>query len=149
MPAQESSVKALVSVSEMADLCQISRSRWYELIEAGVFPKPIQIPTAKRPVYDRTLQEKCLEIRSTGVGNNGHPVLFNRKPEKKSKVQRPARQPDQHVEPIMEAVKALGLTTTLQAVKDALDELYPKGCADLDQGEVIRKVFLHLQGKGR
>ena len=31
-------------------------------------------------MYDRTLQDACLEIRQTGIGANGLPVLFNRKP---------------------------------------------------------------------
>ncbi len=147
MPVPEPSAKAVVSVSEMAEMCQISRSRWYELVDAGVFPKPVQIPSSKRPVYDRNLQQKCLEIRATGIALSGSPVSFNRKPEQKHKVQRPARLPDQHIEPILDAVKALGLNTTPQAVKDAITYLFPNGIDDLDQGDVIRKVFLHLQGK--
>src|SRR3974377_1539779 len=78
------SAKSVITVSEMADLCQLSRSRFYDLIEAGVFPKPVQHPSSKRPMYDRKLQEKCLEIRETGIGMNGQPVLFNRKPKKGS-----------------------------------------------------------------
>ena len=77
-----SSAKSVITVSEMADLCQLSRSRFYDLIEAGVFPKPTLHPSSKRPMYDRGLQEKCLEIRQTGIGMNGQPVLFNRKPRK-------------------------------------------------------------------
>ena len=94
MTAHEPSSKAAISVSEMAEMCSISRSRWYEMVASGVFPKPIQIPSAKRPVYDRNLQDKCLEIRATGIGLNGAPVLFNRKPKKteaaKNKIQRAA-----------------------------------------------------------
>jgi len=147
MNASELSTKAAVSVSEMAELCQISRSRWYEMVASGIFPKPIQLPTMKRPVYDRSLQQKCLEIRATGIGLNG-PVLFNRKPKKgvqpKHKAQLPAK--DQRlVEPILEAIKGLGLSTTPQVVSDAVAMLYPSGIAGQDQGDVIRKVFLHLQ----
>ena len=151
MTAPEPSAKAAITVSEMAELCLISRSRWYEMVASGVFPKPIQIPSAKRPLYDRHLQEKCLEIRATGIALSGAPVCFNRKPKKngshKSKAHRPAPQTDPLIEPILDAVKALGLTTTPQAVTDAVAVMYPTGIAGQDQGDVIRKTFLYLQGK--
>lgn len=152
MPAQEPSKKVAVSVSEMAAMCQLSRSRWYEYLKAGVFPQPVQMSSMKRPIYDANLQEKCLEIRATGIGLNG-PVIFNRKRNSanrpKPKTQRhPESQPvDPAIEPIHEAVKSLGLTITAQAVSEAVAALYPEGIAGLDLGDVVRKVFLHLQGK--
>jgi Prophage CP4-57 regulatory protein (AlpA) len=144
------SAKSVITVSEMAEMCQLSRSRFYDLMEAGVFPKPVLHPSSKRPMYDRGLQEKCLEIKETGIGANGAPVLFNRKPKKagQPKAQRKAAQdktPD-HAD-LLAALKGLGLTTTAQAVADALTALFPTGQAELDQGDVIRRLFLHLQGK--
>ena len=153
MPAHDPSVKAAVTVSEMADLCEISRSRWYELVDAGVFPAPVVILPIKRPVYDRSLIEKCLQIKQTGIGLSGSPVVFNRKLKKvwptKTRAKAPTKQPptDPMIEPILESVKALGLTTTIQAVTDAIAVLYPTGIDGLDQGDVIRKTFLYLQGK--
>lgn len=153
MPAPDLSVKAAVSVSEMAEMCEISRSRWYELVEAGVFPAPVTILPIKRPVYDRSLIEKCLQIKETGIGLAGTPVVFNRKLKKtclmKHKAKPVAKEKalDLNLEPIFDAVKALGLTTTLQAVSDAVAALYPTGIAGQDQGDVIRKTFLFLQGK--
>jgi len=134
----------------MAELCRLSRSRFYDLIEEGVFPEPVRHPAKKRPMYDRSLQEKCLEIRETGIGMSGQPVLFNRKPRKPGQVRAPRKtapekQPD-HAQ-LLDALKGLGLVTTAQAVSDALAVLFPAGQAGLDQGDVIRNVFLHLQGK--
>lgn len=149
MSAREPSAKAAVSVSEMADMCSLSRSRWYEFMEAGVFPKPIQIPPMKRPGYDWELQQQCLEIRATGIGLNG-PVVFNRKlRQAKPAALRPVknRPVDPAIEPICDAVKALGLTTTPQAVSHAVALLYPTGITGQDEGDVIRSVFLHLQGR--
>src|SRR3954468_8421516 len=94
MPDLPSSAKSVVTVSEMADLCQLSRSRFYDLIEAGVFPKPVLHPSSKRPMYDRGLQEKCLGIRQTGIGLSGQPVLFNRKASKAGHP-KPLRKPAQ------------------------------------------------------
>ena len=88
-----SSAKSVVTVSEMADLCQLSRSRFYDLIEAGVFPKPVHHPSSKRPMYDREMQEKCLEIRETGIGANGQPVLVQPQAEEKAPRRRNERRP--------------------------------------------------------
>ena len=144
------STKSVITVSEMADLCQLSRSRFYDLIEAGIFPKPVQHPSSKRPMYDRAMIEKCLEIKETGIGANGLPVLFNRKPSRTGQA-KPLRKSAQDKTPdhaeLLVALKGLGLTSTAQAVADALAAVFPTGHAGMDQGDVVRKVFLHLQGK--
>jgi hypothetical protein len=148
MPVQQTSEKSFVTVSEMAELCQLSRSRFYDLLEAGVFPKPVRHPSSKRPMYDRNLQEACMEIRQTGIGANGLPVLFNRKPTKRAPskpLRKPAEEPQTDHGDLLDALKGLGLNTSPQAVADALAKLYPTGKAGLDQGDVVRKVFLHLQ----
>lgn len=141
----------VITVQRMAELCQLSRSRFYDLVDAGVFPEPMQHPSSKRPMYDRQLQDRCLEIRRTGIGANGIPVLFNRKPKKadvaKPKADRLARhEPDPAIESLMDALKGLGLTPTPQVVREVVAALYPTGIAGLDQGDVIRKTFLYLQG---
>jgi predicted DNA-binding transcriptional regulator AlpA len=153
MPAHDPSVKAAVTVSEMAELCEISRSRWYELVEAGVFPAPVVLLPIKRPVYDRSLIEKCLQIKQTGIGLGGSPVVFNRKrkwawPTKhKAKPAAKEKRLDPLVEKILDAVTALELKTTANAVSEALAARYPHGIAGKDEGEVIRDIFLFLKGK--
>jgi hypothetical protein len=148
MPDLPSSAKSVITVSEMADLCQLSRSRFYDLIEAGVFPKPVLHPSSKRPMYDRDMQEKCLEIRETGIGANGLPVLFNRKPRKgPPPLRKKAGEKKADHADLLDALKGLGLTTTTQAVNEAVAALYPNGLTGIDQGDLVRKVFLHLQAK--
>jgi len=144
---QEPSDKAALSVSEVAALCLLSRSRFHALVKAGVFAAPILNESSKRPYYTQELAQKCIEIRRTGIGQNGQVVLFNRKPRKpgsKLKPTTPAA-PQPHQE-IVEAIKSLGLSVTADAVGAAIAKLYPGGMEQLDQGEVIRKLFLHLQG---
>jgi len=151
MPAQQT--PAAITVSQMAEMCEVSRSRWYELVDAGVFPAPVVLLSIKRPVYDRNLIQKCLEIKETGISLGGWPVVWNRKRTKTSPTKQKATPPakgrtaDPLIEPIFDAVKALGLTTTMQAVTDAVAANYPTGIADQGQGDVIRKTFLYLQGK--
>lgn len=152
MSAPQLPNKSCISVSEMAEACQLSRSRFYDLIEAGVFPKPTLHPVTKRPLYDHGLIEKCLEIRRTGIGANGLPVLFNRRgrkstPDKTPPKAKVTRTPTPDHGELIDALKGLGLTTTAQAVDEAVAALYPDGLRGVDLGDVVRKVFLHLQGR--
>lgn len=146
MSIPEKPTKAVVSVVEMSSMVGLSKSRFYALMQAGIFPRPTQNGSCKRPVFDLELQQKCLEIRHTGVGANAQPVLFNRK--RRASTRKPRQRPQaavgEHGE-LVEALRSLGLTTTPAAVQEALAELYPDGCDQIEQGEVVRAVFLHLQ----
>ena len=141
--------KAAVSVSEMASLCRLSRSRFHTLVRQGVFPKPVQMEPSKRPYYTADLAQRCLEIRSTGIGQNGKIVLFNRPATKRAARKRAAKPPApaehaEHAE-LVDALRSLGLVATVEAVSAAMQALYPAGTAGLAQGEVIRRLFLHLR----
>jgi len=149
MTTQEKPKKAFVSVVEMSEMLDLSKSRFHFLIQAGVFPKAIRHESCRRPVYDAKLQQECLEIRQTGVGHNGSPVLFNQK--RRSQTQ---QKPCQGRLPIteeqaelVEAMRSLGLTAKAEEVQLAMRELFPTGKDGIDQGEVVRRVFLHLRGK--
>lgn len=141
--------KAVITVSEMAQMVQLSRPRFYELINQGVFPAPVYLVTNHRPVYDAELQEVCLDVRRRGVGVNGQVVLFyTRKTERtpksprNGKPKRPAN--DTHVD-LLNGLRALGLTATDDQVAAAIKEVFPAGIAGLDEGEVMREVFLFLR----
>ena len=133
--------KAVVSVTEMAKMLDLSRSRFYALIQAGIFPKPARHVSCKRPFFDADLQRKCLEIRKTGVGLLEKIAIFNQKRSRSAPPNpRPKQQPvgEDHAE-MVEALKSLGLTVTGADVQAAIRELYPNGSAEIDQGEIIRK----------
>jgi len=140
---QKQCQKAAVSVVEMAEMVRLSKSRFYDLMRAGVFPTPVQQASCKRPVFDRQLQDKCLEVKRTGVGFNGQPIVFNKK---RKTTRTKKRQPTngRHSE-FVDALKSLGLSARDDAVEEALQEVYPDGHEDTDHGEVVRRVFLHLQ----
>lgn len=141
--------KAVVTVSEMARMCGLSRARFYQLQKAGVFPAPTY--QAGRPVYTEEQQQVCLEVRRKNRGINGEPVLFyaRRRPIA------PAKKPPKAVKPtamkgdvaaLIDGLNALGLTTATAAqVVEVTKQLFPDGTEKLDQGEVLRAVFLHLK----
>jgi hypothetical protein len=144
----EPSEKAVYSVVEVAALCLLSKSQFYTHVRKKVFPPPIQSESCKRPYYTHELACKCVEIRRTGIGFSGQVVLFNRKPKKPASRKKAASPPAPVAPPeIVEAVRSLGLSVAADVVAAAVESLFPTGIAGLDQGDVIRRVFLHLQSK--
>jgi len=113
---------AICSVTEMARKLGLSRARLYQLVETGVFPPPAHFGT-QRPFYPCDLQQKCLEIRKTGVRFNGLPVLFNKR--RKSSKSR-SMQAGQY-DGLVAALKNIRLKVNANAVKRAVSVLYPAG----------------------
>jgi hypothetical protein len=121
MTSQEKSKKAFVSVVQMAEMLDLSKSRFYTLIQAGIFPQPVRHASCKRPVFDADSQQKCLDIRQSGIGHNGNPVLFNRK--RRKPTQPKSRQDRQSITEeqteLVEALKSLGLTVIANGTVEA------------------------------
>jgi hypothetical protein len=142
--------KAAVTVAEMARMVGLSRSRFYQLIGTA-FPQPERQPGTGRPVYTEQLQQVCLEVRRRNCGIDGKPVLFYARrlgtAPAKPEAAKPKLGPEgKDVSALVDGLNALGLTTATAAqVQEVTQELYPKGTAGLDQGEVLRAVFLHLK----
>jgi hypothetical protein len=149
----EEPTKFVVTVAEMARMVGLSRARFYQLLKAGVFPKPERDAETGRPFYTQEQQQVCLEVRRRNRGINGRPVLFyaRRTPQapataRPRKIPAPKKQ-EQHAD-LIDSLQALGLASVSQAqVTAAVKELYPQGTAAVDEAEVIRAVFLHLKRK--
>jgi hypothetical protein len=151
MREQVVQTKAVVTVSEMARMVGLSRSRFYQLVEAGVFPQPVYTVSNRRPIYVEEAQKVCLEVRRRNCGVNcqpvlfysrGHPLLTQTKPTRMAKPKTPKA--NNHSD-LLDGLSALGLTTTAAEVEAAIKAAYPAGVNGTDQGEVLRQVFLHLK----
>jgi hypothetical protein len=142
--------KAAVTVAEMARMVGLSRSRFYQLIGTA-FPEPERQPGTGRPIYTEQLQQVCLEVRRRNCGIDGKPVLFYARrlgtAPSRPKALRPkleAKRGD--VLALIEGLNALGLATATAAqVQRVTEELYPQGTEGIDQGDVLRAVFLQLK----
>ena len=148
MHANEPQTKAVVSISEMARMVGLSRSRFHQLI-GTTFPWPVYSLSTRRPFYDELLQKLCLEVRRRNCGIDGKPVLFYaRRPINLTAVQKPRKAKpamNDHAE-LIDGIKGLGLVNaTGNQVADAVKQLYPNGVAGTDRGEVLRTLFLHLR----
>ena len=141
-------LKAAVTIAEMARMCGLSRSRMYQLI-GKAFPEPSRDESG-RPYFDEEQQRTILEVRRRNCGIDGKPILFyaprnsisGPTPKRRSK---PKPTTDKHAD-ILEGVRALGLTAATAAqVDQAIKESFPSGTDGVDQGEIIRAVFLSLK----
>jgi len=139
--------KVAVTVAEMARMCGLGRSRFYQLIGTA-FPHPLYSVSNRRPFYDELMQKVCLEVRRRNCGIDGKAILFYAKPinrvpsiKKTSKVV-PLVDAD-----LMEGLKALGMVASPSHVRDAMKTLYPSGANGVDSVSMLRAVFIHLKSK--
>ena len=140
--------KAVCSVSEMAQLLALSRSRFYQLLQKqNVFPQPLYDIATKRPFYPQHLQERCLQIRNTGIGDNHQQILFYRRRKKRP----PARTHTvpQGYQVLVRVFDKLKIKTTPKELKAVLKELYPESLpARIDDNSVIQNLISHW-GRGQ
>ena len=144
--------KAAVTVAEMARMLNLSRQRLHQLIGTA-FPFPVYNIKTRRPFFTEELQRVCLEVRRRNCGVDGKAILFYARrggapcsPARRTKKVKPNVA---HVA-ILDAVKALGLVSaTTNQVEAAIKVLFPRGVDSVDQAEVIRGVFVHLQRQNR
>jgi hypothetical protein len=143
--------KTVVSVAEMARMVGLSRARFYQLVNDGIFPSPIYDVATRRPFFNEEMQAICLEVRRRNCGVNGKPILFyaarhplgqQSRPVKKPKAE--PKQKGQYAD-LLDGLRSLGLEVTAAVVEPVVKELFPAGIQNLDCGDVIRSVFLRMK----
>ena len=138
----DDNLKAVCSVTEMTKKLGLSRARFYQLQNMGVFPKPLYLGNPDRPFYPLELQQQCLNIRKTGICSNGKPIIFYAPREKKRRC--PTVQVEPQYQELTESLRQMGLNVTGDKVKTAVKALYPDGLAEPFDGEVIKKLYKYL-----
>ena len=140
----DNSLKAVCSVTELVKKLGLSRARFYQLQKMGVFPKPIYCTRTKRPFYPLDLQQKCIDIRKTGIGHNGQPILFYTSRQNKSR--KSQNQSDHTCEELTDILRQMGLNVTCNKVKNAVKTLYPEELTQYPvEGTVIRDLFRYFE----
>src|SRR4051812_10570856 len=74
MPAQRiaaSERKSVVSLTEMAQMLGMSRTRLYQLIDKGVFEPAVYCVVTRRPFFTADIQLRNLEYRRTNTSAAG------------------------------------------------------------------------------
>ena len=140
----------MVSVAGMARMVGLSRQRFHQLMREGVFPPPVYDAATKRPYYTEDMQQVCVTVREKNIGINGRVVLFYsrrsdirlEKTHKRRSTSHTTRLKHQE---LIDGLKGLGLSNASdEAVATAMQELYPKGTANVNETEVLRTIFVHL-----
>lgn len=141
-------LKAAVSVTTMARMVGLSRSRFYDYVRRNVFPQPVYSLATRRPFYTTEMQQDILAARQTGIGCNGEYVIFYEKQPKSEDAQPAARRPSlrEPVAELVEGLKSLGLTAvTLAQVGQAVAATFPNGVVGIDEAVVLRTLYRHLR----
>ncbi|NLE28508.1 MAG: hypothetical protein GX629_02415 [Phycisphaerae bacterium] len=151
----QSCLKTVCSVSELAQSLELSRGRFYQLIERGPFPPPIYDLKTKRPYYTLELQQICHEVRSTNIGYDGRPILFYTPRRKKEISESPSFSAEKRkkaasnpqYQELADALANIGIQSlSPQQIQDALNVLFPgQKVETLDHGLVIRQLFRHFK----
>ena len=137
--------KAVVSMTEISQMVQLSRARFYQLLEQGFFPKPLYDDRSKRPYYDIELQKEILECRHSGIGIDGSFMLFYSPRKKETVSHLKKKKVDPVVKELAETLQEMGMDVTVKQVQQGLIEIYPDGIGSQEQGVVIRELFRHFK----
>jgi predicted DNA-binding transcriptional regulator AlpA len=147
-------LKIGVSITEMSEMLGFSRSRCYQLIEAGILYPPIFDTQTHRPFFPPEIQAKNLEIRKRNCGMNGKPILFyarrfttepiiKKLPTRKAKSQ---TRKDPIVERLISDLKSLGIESLNPVhIVSALKICFPAGINQVAEPEVLRSVYRYLK----
>ena len=171
MPEDIAPRQVAVSVSDMARLVGLGRSRFHQLIKEGVFPAPCQCPETGRPYYDYVGQLACLEVRRTHRGINGRTVMFyarhfcrseDMKLKSRSKPLSDQSSSARNMKPVppptafskfdilVESLKQLGMSTVTKAeATDAFNACFGAGDQKPSDEVALLAVFRHLSRQNR
>ena len=146
--------QSYLSCAAVARRLGLSRQRFWQLRKEGVFPDPQIDEETGRPFYTEDQLELCMDLRKRNVGINGKIVLFYSArstsllpsaPRKKKSKRRETKNRHQQ---LIDSLKALGTASvTDDQVESALSDLFPNGVGGVEQGELVRAVFLNIQRK--
>ena len=117
----------------------------------GVFPEPQVDATTGRLFYSDDQFQVCSDLRRRNVGMNGKVVLFY-SPRPMTNATRPSKKKHAISKPssehsfIIESLKVLGLVRVDEVqVQRTIKATFPQGIHGLDQGEVVRAIFLAIK----
>ena len=155
MKNENTYIPPILSMTQMARLLNLSRSRFYQLINEEILLPPIYTLDSKRPFYTEEMARRNLEVRRSNVGINGQIIIFyagrnkttNTTPRKTTVKEKPSKQspPDHHAD-LIDALTGLGIENITGSLVDvAITKCYPDGVENVDPDERLRTIFRHLK----
>ena len=103
-----------VSMTQMAKLLNLSRSRLYQLISEEILLPPIYSLNNKRPLYTSKMVRRNLEVKKNNVGINGQIIIFYSAKSKLvqtvKKTKKKSQSENSKYEDLIDELEALGIT---------------------------------------
>ena len=151
----EPHILSVVTIKQMSDLLDISKSRLYQLLDKNILLKPVYLLSNRCPYFTHEMAKTNLKVKENGVGINGEVVLFYAKRNRvrdipvkgKARQRKPKMKTDKsNHDDLKDTLESLGLTDlTDPKINSALADCFPDGTKDIDEGEVITTIFRHLK----
>ena len=143
----------IVSVQGMAKLLHISRSRFYSLMDEGVFLKPVYSLNKKRPHFTREMAMKNISAKKNNIGVDGCTVVVfysshstsiqKMDRSTKGKVKTPSQ--NKYAE-LKEGLESLGLTNLSDPnIGSAFRQCFPNGTDNIGEDEILTTIFRHFK----
>jgi len=147
-----------ISCTMMARLLGLSRSRFYMLIspDEGIFLSPIYNIETKRPYYTRDMASINLECKRKNQGISGKVCMFysarsstrnnNGVGNGKNKSRENGTTEHQQIQSDLESLGLKNISSS--QIEKSIKECFPDGTDGVDEGEVVRQVFLSIKSTG-
>jgi hypothetical protein len=155
MSKENNYIPAIIGMSQMAKLLQLSRSRLYQLIDAGILLPPAHLLSNKRPIYTREMALCNLEAKTNNTGINGEIVMFYtarnsissvKKVNRKSEIKVQNKEPKNKYQSFIDDLESLGLEdVSVKSVESALSDCFTDTVPDLEDDETLTAVFRYLK----
>jgi predicted DNA-binding transcriptional regulator AlpA len=141
----ENTFMSACSVAQMAAKLGLSRARFYQLQNQGIFPPPVYLLSTQRPFYTSHLEQQCIAIRKTGIAFNGQPVIFYT--HKKTISHRRTDDPNlkQFCEKLSECLRNMHTPVPVKTIAAEFDKLFPEGLKDYTvDNDILKKAFIYF-----
>jgi hypothetical protein len=155
MSKENNYIPAVVGMSQMAKFLYLSRSRLYQLIDAGILLPPAHLLSNKRPIYTREMVVRNIEVKTNNTGINGEIVMFYtarntvpsvKKVNRKAEVKVQKKQSKNKYQSFINDLESLGLEDiSAEAVESALSDCFSDTIPDLEDDETLIVVFRYLK----
>ena len=155
MSVDNNSIPEILSITQMANLLDLSRSRFYQLTSEGIFLPPIYSTSNKRPYFTAEIAQRNIAVKRHNLGVNGKICLFyssrnnspsftHKKKSGKNKLQNNTT--EDKYEDLRQGLGALGLSNISDGqIESALKKSFPQGTENIPEGEILRAVFLSIK----
>ena len=144
-----------ISVVQMAKYLNLSRSRFYQLIDENIFLKPVYLLTNKRPIYTREMAINNINAKKNNVGINGKIIMFYASrnktinPINRDNVERQItenKNTENKYSDLIDDLENLGLEDIYETkIESAVKEIFPDGTENIDEDEILTSVFRHIK----